>query len=292
VKPAQFAYRVPATIDDALVALAEAPEDTSVLAGGQSLVPMLNMRLARPAMLVDLNRVQGLDQITVDARGTVRIGAMVRQRELEVSPLIRERLPLLTEAADQIAHIAIRTRGTVGGSLVHADPAAELPAVMAALRARMHLRRRRSERTLAASEFFVASLMTAVEPGELLVAIEVEPLPAGTGWAFTEMARTHGAFALVGVAALLRTGPDGRIDLARLALCGVHGVPYVPDWLEAFVVGQRPDAALFREVGQRISASVTPSEEGRAGEYRRSVSGALAARALTTAAQRAGGEQA
>jgi carbon-monoxide dehydrogenase medium subunit len=287
-----FDYRAPTTVEEALDALAEAPEDTSLLAGGQSLVPMLNMRLARPALVVDLNRVRGLDEVTVDDRGTVRIGAMVRQRELEVSALVRERLPVLTEAADQIAHVAIRTRGTVGGSLVHADPAAELPTVMAALRGRMHLRRRGGERTVEASDFFVAPLMSAVEPGELLVGIEIDALPAGTGWAFDEVARTHGAFALVGVAALLHTGPDGRIDLARLALCGVHNVPYVPDWLDDALVGRLPDAALFTEVAQRVSASVTPAEEGRAGEYRRSVSGALAARALTTAARRARGEHA
>lgn len=282
MKPARFDYVAPSTVEDALSVLAAADLDTSVLAGGQSLLPMLNMRLARPALVVDLNRTAGLDRITVGADGTVRIDAMVQQRELETSGVIRERLPLLTQATGHIAHVAIRTRGTVGGSLAHADPAAELPAVMAALRARLHVRRNHDARIVSASEFFRGPLTTALEPGELLVGVEIDALPPGTGSAFLEVSRTHGAFALVGAAALVRTGADGWIDFARLALCGAGAVPYVPEWLDDIVLGELPGEALFANVAERVSAGVVPLDD-ESSDYRRGVSGVLAARALAAA---------
>jgi carbon-monoxide dehydrogenase medium subunit len=289
MRPPLFQYEAPRTVGETLDVLAHAPEDTSILAGGQSLVPMLNMRLARPDLVVDLNRVQGLDGVEQDgASGTIRIGAMVRQHVLETSPLLRDRLPLLTEAAGHIAHIAIRSRGTVGGSLAHADPAAELPAAMTALGARLVLRSRGGDRTIDAAEFFEGPLMTALAPGELLTAIEVDVPPPGTGSAFVEVARTHGAFALACAAALVRVGADGRIDFARLALGGVGGVPYVPEWLGEAVVGSAPDAALFAGVAERIGRELRVSDDEHGG-YRRKVSGVLAARALTAAASRSGG---
>ena len=288
MRPPLFEYQAPRTVGETLDLLAHAPEDTSILAGGQSLVPMLNMRLARPDLVVDLNRVQGLDGVEQDgASATIRIGAMVRQHVLETSPLLRDRLPLLTEAAGHIAHIAIRSRGTVGGSLAHADPAAELPAAMTALGARVVLCSRGGDRTVDVAEFFEGPLMTALAPGELLTAIEVDVPPPDTGSAFVEVARTHGAFALVCAAALVCVGADGRIDFARLALGGVGGVPYVPEWLDEAVVGTAPDAALFAGVGNRIGKNLRVSDDEH-GSYRRKVSGVLAARALTAAASRSG----
>jgi carbon-monoxide dehydrogenase medium subunit len=286
VKPPPFDYQAPRTVRETLDLIAEAPEDTSLLAGGQSLMPLLNMRLARPALIVDLNRIEGLDNVTQDrSDGTIRMGAMVRQRVLETSSLLGEQLPLLAEAAEHIAHIAIRTRGTVGGSLAYAHPTAELPAAAAALGARLVLQRRDGERTLPTAEFFAGALMTSLEPGEMLVAVDIDPPLPGTGSAFVEVARTHGAFAQVGAAALVRTGLDGRIEFARLALCGVGSVPYVPEWLDDAVVQECPVERLFAAVAERISKEVSPSQ-GEQGDYRRRVSGVLVMRALTTAASR------
>jgi aerobic carbon-monoxide dehydrogenase medium subunit len=288
VKPARFEYVAPSTLDEAIDALAAAPDTTTVLAGGQSLMPMLNMRLARPEVLLDLNGVDGLDTITVGNDGTTCIGAMVRQRALETSATLRERLPLLADATGQIAHVAIRTRGTVGGSLAHADPAAELPAVMVALRARVVLQTRGGTRSLEIADFIEGPLMTALEPGELLVAAEIDALPAGTGSAFAEVARTHGAFALAGAAALVHTDSNGQIDFARLALCGSGGAPYVPEWLDDVVLGQAPTEELFADVAARIRETAPKSGEN-GNDYGRKVAGVVAARGLAAAASRNGG---
>jgi carbon-monoxide dehydrogenase medium subunit len=290
VKPAPFDYAVPESIAEVFDLLQPAPDETSLLAGGQSLVPLLNMRWAQPKLLIDLNRVRGLDGIEDSQNGRVRIGSMLRQRRLETESLVRERLPLLTEAATHIAHVPIRTRGTVGGSVAHADPAAELPAAISALDGRVLLRSPAGERTLPAADFFVGSLTTAIEPGELLTGVEVEALPPGTGWAFVELARTHGAFAIAGAAAVLGVDPDGRIDRARLALAGVGGTPFVAAWLEEAVLGEEPGKALFRDVGDRVRSEVEPFDDIHASaEYRSRLAGVLAARALETAAGRANG---
>lgn len=288
MKPPQFDYTAPTTVEGVLTSLAASPETTTFLAGGQSLVPLLNMRLARPTLIVDLNRVTGLDLIEV-SDGHLRLGPMVRQRALETDPTIRERLPLLTEAAGHIAHLAIRTRGTVGGSLAHADPAAELPAVMVALGAHMVLRHASGvERVVAAHQFFLGPFTTALRPGELLSRIDVPFPPPGTGWAFVEVARTHGAFALVGAAALVRLGRNGRIDAARLALCSVGSTPLASTWLDGLLVGERPNDSAFDAVVARVAAEVEPQDDVHAtGEYRRKVAGVLAKRSLRLATSRA-----
>jgi aerobic carbon-monoxide dehydrogenase medium subunit len=289
VKPPPFDYSAPDSVAEALELLQRAPEETSVLAGGQSLVPVLNMRLAQPVALVDLNRVAGLGAIETTPEGRVRFGSMVRQRRLESEPLVRDRLPLLTEAADHIAHLAIRTRGTVGGSLAHADPSAELPAAVSALDGRMLVRGPNGERTVPAADFFLGPLTTAIEPGELLVAVELEPPPPGSGSAFLEVARTHGAFALAGAAAVLHLDDSGVVDHARVALAGLGGVPYVPAWLDEVARGEAPDEALFRRVGERVRDEVDPFDDIHAtAQYRKRVAAVLTARALATAAARAG----
>jgi aerobic carbon-monoxide dehydrogenase medium subunit len=286
VKPPRFAYAAPSTVDEALDALGEDPEGTTLLAGGQSLVPMLNMRVAAPRVVVDLNGVAGLDDVGVDD-GHVRLGATVRQRMLETDDRIAGHLPLVAEAATHIAHVAIRTRGTVGGSLMHADPAAELPAAMSALGATLRLRSRGGERVVPAAGFCLGPLMTAVEPGEILVGVDVQAPPAGSGSAFLEIARTHGAFALAGVAAVLHRDGDGAIDHAALALCGVGGAPYVATWLDEITVGERPGEALFEDVARRVRDEVSPVDDGHAtAEYRKRVAVVLTQRALRLAAER------
>ena len=289
MKPPPFDYSAPDSVAEALELLQRAPEETSALAGGQSLVPVLNMRLAQPLALVDLNRVAGLDAIEATREGRVRFGSMVRQRRLESEPLVRDRLPLLTEAAVHIAHLAIRTRGTVGGSLAHADPSAELPAAVSALDGRMLVRGPDGERTVPAADFFLGPLTTAIEPGELLVAVELEPPPPGSGSAFVEVARTHGAFALAAAAAVLHLDDGGGIDHARVALAGLGGVPHVPAWLDEVAGGEAPDEALFRRVGERVRDEVEPFDDVHASaQYRKRIAATLTARALATAAARAG----
>lgn len=288
MKPPPFEYAAPDSVTGVLELLREAPEDTTLLAGGQSLMPLLNMRWAQPKVVVDLNRVKGLDALESTPEGRVRLGAMVRQRRLETEPLVRERLPLMTEAARHIAHVPIRTRGTVGGSVAHADPAAELPATVSALGGRLLLTGPGGDRNIAADEFFLGPLTTAIEPGELLLGIEIEPLPPGTGWAFVEVARTNGAFALAAAAALVHLDARGGIDAVRMALAGVGGVPYVPAWVEEDAVGETPGEALFRRIGERVQGEVEPFDDIHApASYRKQVAGVLTARALAEATTRA-----
>jgi carbon-monoxide dehydrogenase medium subunit len=214
---------------------------------------------------------------------------MTRQRALERDEGIRERFPLLVEATKLIAHVAIRTRGTVGGSLAHADPAAELPAAATVLDARFLVRttdgRRRS---VPAPEFFVGPFTTALGPGELLEAVELDAPPARAGCAFVELTRVHGAFALVGVAALVELGDRGALARVRVALCGVGGTPYAPEWLDEVASGEQPSEELFDAVGRRVAGSVEPGGDAHAGpEYRRRLAGVLTRRALILATQRA-----
>src|SRR5262244_4012527 len=203
MKPPRFQYHDPAAVGEALALLAEHGDGAKVLAGGQSLMPMLNFRLARPAHLVDVNRIAALAALAVAADGGLVLGALVRQRALERSALIRERCPLVAQALPLVGHPQIRARGTLGGSLAHADPAAELPAVMVALGARLTLESARGRRTVAADDFFVAALATALAPDELLTAIALPPWPARTGSSVQEVAVRRGDFALGGVAATL-----------------------------------------------------------------------------------------
>jgi aerobic carbon-monoxide dehydrogenase medium subunit len=290
LKPPPFDYATPRSVDEVVEVLGDAPDDSTLLAGGQSLMPLLNMRMAQPRVIVDLNRAEGLDAIERTPEGRVRVGSMVRQRRLETDPALRDQLPLLTEAARQIAHVPIRMRGTLGGSLAHADPAAELPAAVCALEGRLLVRGPQGERSIPAGEFFLGPLTSAIGPGELLIAVEIDAPPQGTGWAFREVARTHGAFALAGAAALLHVAADGGIDHPRLALLGVGSVPYVPEWLDEMAVGETPDESLFRRIGERVGEEVAPFDDVHAtADYRRRVAGVLTARALAEAAGRSNG---
>jgi aerobic carbon-monoxide dehydrogenase medium subunit len=286
MKPAKFDYHDPTTLDEALGLMAQFGDQARPLAGGQSLVPLMNFRLAQPHNLIDLNGIEGLDQIKFDDQ-TLSLGAMVRQRDVERSPAIAERLPILREAMEQVAHPAIRNRGTVGGSLVHADPSAELPLLAVALDATFHLRSARARRSVAAKDFYQGYLLTDIAPDELLVALDFHLPPADSGWCCTEMARRHGDFAIVAVAVLLGCGVDRSIDFARVALGGVGPAPLRMIAAEQALLGERPDAELFRGAGDLAAQAVDPPADIHASSsYRRHLTGVLVRRALTTAASR------
>jgi CO/xanthine dehydrogenase FAD-binding subunit len=286
MKPAPFNLLRPKSVDEALALLQSHGDEAKVLAGGQSLVPLMNFRLAQPHNLIDLNGIEGLDQIKLDDQ-TLTLGAMVRQRDVERSPALAERVPILREAIEQVAHPAIRNRGTIGGSLVHADPSAELPLLAVALDATFHLRSARVSRSVTAQDFYQGYLLTDIAPDELMVAIDFRLPPADSGWCCTEIARRHGDFAIVAVAVLLGCGRDRRIDFARVALGGVGPAPLRMIAAEQALLGGRPDAELFRRAGDVSAQTVDPPADIHASSsYRRHLTGVLVRRALTTAASR------
>jgi CO/xanthine dehydrogenase FAD-binding subunit len=262
VKPARFDYRAPTSVEEALPLLGL---DSAVLAGGQSLVPLLNLRLARPGTVVDVNAISELDYIRAD-EGALRIGALTRQVALERSELVRRRSPLLSKAVRFVGHPQIRSRGTVGGSVAHADPAAELPAALVALGARFHLRSPAGARALSASEFFLGPLYTAREPDELLVEVEVPEQPKGGGSGFVEHARTHGDFATAGAAAVVAPGSAG------IALLGAGPVPVRATAAERALAG-----------GAEPSEAAALAAQDVEDEHRRALCGELARRAIEEA---------
>lgn len=289
MKPPRFDYRDPRTVDEVLALLQQYGEEARLLAGGQSLVPLLNLRLARPGVLIDLNRVAGLSDIRAED-GELAIGAMTRHARVEKSALVAERQPLLTEAIQQVGHFQIRNRGTIGGSLAHADPAAELPAVVACLDGRLVLTGPAGARTVGWEPFFITYFTTCLQPGELLTEVRLPVLPAGTGYAFVELARRHGDFALVGVACTLTPAADGTIAAARLALTGVGGTPVRARAAEQFLTGKAPVAETWAEAGRLAAAATRPEADIHAtAEYRRHLAGVLTARALARAYGRSGG---
>lgn len=284
MKPASFEYYLPASLAEALQLLALHKDAARPLAGGQSLVPLMNFRLARPAYLVDLNGLSELDYLRVE-NGELRIGAMTRQRALERSAAVAEGWPLLHEATRHIGHVQIRNRGTVGGSLAHAYPSAELPVVMVALDASFVLRGHQSERLVQAQEFFVDAMSTLLEPAELLIEIRVPKTSPRTGSAFQEVSRRHGDFALAAVAATISLRPDGTIDKANLVFTGSK--PHLSSKTE-MLSGMKPDAAIFNDVANAAAAELdTEADIHASAEYRKEVSKVLARRVLEQAAARA-----
>jgi carbon-monoxide dehydrogenase medium subunit len=256
MKPARFAYHRPATLDEAWELLERYGPDGRILAGGQSLVPALNMRLATPAALIDINRLPGLDRISLTPEGLV-IGALARQEAVEHSPLVARHAPLIAQAMPYVGHLAIRTRGTFGGSLALADPAAELPASVVALGATVRAARRGRVREIPAAQFFRGIYTTALEPGEILTEVVVPPTQPGWRSAFDELARRHGDYALIGLAAHCRV-TNGMIDEARLVFTGVGLTPVRATRAEAIVVGRGCDAGVLAEAGQALEADLDP----------------------------------
>jgi len=289
MKPPRFDYLAPSSLDEALGLLDQHRDQAKVLAGGQSLVPLLNFRLARPAYLVDLNEIDGLDEIRMD-RGDLVIGAMARQRDVETSSLVRAHCPLLAEAMPQIGHVQIRNRGTLGGSVAHADPASELPAVIAALDGDLVVTSGRGQRVLKPDAFFVSYFTTALDPTELLTSVRLPALPPRTGTAFLEMSRRHGDFALVGVAATVTIDDAGVCTRCALALTGVGPAPVVPREVATSLVGVRPTPDAITEIGQGVSAFVRPESDLHASsDYRTHLAGVLTERALVRCVERTRG---
>ena len=288
MKPAPFDYFTPATVDEALALLVEHGGDAKPLAGGQSLIPAMNFRLARPAVLVDLNRIAELAYVRAESDG-LAVGAMTRQRAVERSEVVARAAPLLAETMPSIAHPQIRNRGTMGGSIVHADPSAELPAVMLALEARFRAKSPTGERSIAAGEFFRGMLETALAPGELLVEITVPPLPASSGTAFLEMARRHGDYALVGVAAVVTLDAPGRCTAARIGLLSVGDGPVLATEAAKLLAGQAPSEDLVRAAGDAAATRDVdpPSDIHASAAYRRQLVAVLTRRALARAFERA-----
>jgi len=287
MKPPAFAYHRPGTVPEALAVLAETGHDGKVLAGGQSLVPLLNMRLAAPAHLVDVNWLAELDEVAVDDQA-VRVGAIARHARVEADPAAAEAVPLLRQAIGDIAHATIRNRGTVVGSLVHADPAAELPAVLVLLGGNMELATAGDgTRRVAAADFFLGPLESAVRPGELATAAVFPRPPAGTGSAWVELARRAGDYALCGVGALVTLDQGLRVSAARAALISVGPAP-VPVDLTGALAGQPHDAADWAAAGRLAAAAVDPEDDIHASAaYRRHLAGVLTARAARAAAAHA-----
>jgi carbon-monoxide dehydrogenase medium subunit len=279
VKPAPLEYRRAESVEEAVALLAEAGPDAKVLAGGQSFVPMLNMRMARPALLVDVNRVAGLDGIAAE-NGHVRVGATCRQRALERSALARERCPLLAACLPFVGHVATRNRGTVGGSVAHADAAAELPLALVALGGSVVAESRAGRRSIPAEELFVSHFTTALEPDELLVETVWPAAPPGAGYAFEELALRHGDYALSMAACALRV-EGGAVAEARLALGAVASRPTLVD---VPLAGRAIDADAAREAGEAARAAVAPRGHLHASVgYLRHVTGVLAERAVLRA---------
>jgi CO/xanthine dehydrogenase FAD-binding subunit len=281
MKPAKFEYVSPSTVQAAVEALVASNGEGKVLAGGQSLLPLMNFRMARPAVLVDLNGIKGLSYIE-DRGDRIAIGALTRHRELEHSPLIASKLPVMAAAMRHVAHLAIRNRGTIGGSLSHADPAAELPMLATFYDAEISAQGRAGRRTIAPKEFFVDALTNCLEPEEIVVEVEF-PILKQDGWAFEEVARRFGDFALASIAVSLRRGPS-RLEAARVAVMGVADTPLRLREAEEELVAMELDDRTPDRFSEIVVSQVSPNDDLHASaEYRRHLLAQLAKRALQTA---------
>ena len=292
MKPAPFEYFAPTTIDEALVHLAEYGYDAKVLAGGQSLIPMMNFRLAQPSVIVDINKINELSYIRANEDGGLRIGAMARHNQVEHSSLIADRAALIFEAMPHIATVQVRSRGTFGGSIAHADPSAELAAVSVALEGSFLLRNQRGERWVPANEFFVGLFTSVLEPDELLIETKFPPLPERTGCALVEVARRSHDFALVGVAAVVTLDKDNLCQRVRLILLSVGDGPVEAHQAAEMLKGKELTAESIRAAAETAAKKdIDPGSDIHASaEYRRHLAGVLSRRALVKAYDRARGD--
>jgi CO/xanthine dehydrogenase FAD-binding subunit len=287
VKPASFEYFAPPSLEEALALLERYGEDARVLAGGQSLMPLLNLRLARPAVIVDVNRIRDLDHLDAAPDGGLRVGATTRERTVELSTLVREGNPLLSAAMPLIGHTQIRNRGTVGGSIAHADPAGELPAIALALGAEMIVMGK-AERTIPADDFFLSYYTTDLQPTELLTEVVFPSWPADRAWALQEVCRRDGDFALVGAIAHFALSDGGVCQDPRVVLFGVGERPLRLVGVEQAIAGRALDADVMAEAGAVAAREVDPDADVHASvEYRREVAGTLTRRVLAAALERA-----
>jgi carbon-monoxide dehydrogenase medium subunit len=286
MKPPEFDYAAPDSLDEAL-ALLHGSEDAKVLAGGQSLLPMLNFRLAAPALLVDLRRVRGLTGID-RGEGTIRIGAMVRQRAAEESDVLVEAVPLVRDALRHVAHPQIRSRGTVGGSIAHADPAAELPGVLVALDGRVRVASSQGARWIEARDLYKTHFTTSLEPHEVLTAVELPVAPPRTGTACIEVARRSGDYALCGALVQITLAGDGAVEDVRVALLGVGRRPVRAPGVEQLLLGEEPSPERIAAAAIGASEGLEPPDDANASaSYRRHLTRILVRRGLETALARA-----
>ena len=288
MKPPQFTYVAPKSLDEALAIRAEHGADCALLAGGQSLLPLMSARRVSPAVVIDLGGITELAGIRSSADG-VTIGAMTRQRDAERSALVAERLPLIPQALQQVAHVAVRNRGTVGGTLAHADPESELTAASLALEAQLVVRNNKGDRVIAVDDFLVGPWQTALAPDELLTEIRFPNPPAGAGTAFVEIARRRFSYAMAGACALVATNADGVITDARLVFIVAGPTAMRATEAESMLRGQRPEEGLFHEVAQTAVMPLDPpSDVHGSAVYRRRIAATAARRALVAAAAAAG----
>ena len=289
MKPPPFDYSSPDTLEEALALLAEVGDEGRPLAGGQSLIPLLSLRLARPSHLIDLARIAELSTIdSVD--GELAVGAMVREGKAEADERVQRMAPLLACALPLIGHPAIRSRGTIGGSLSHADPAAELPAVALVVEAELVAQsRERGTRTVPAADFFNGFFTTALEPDEILTEVRIKAPAPATGWAIDEVARRHGDFAMVAAAAMVRLDQStGRVAESRLALTGVSDTPVRAREAEQMLAGADPSEETWTEAAQKAATALSPPADLHGtSAYRRHIAGVLIRRTLAAAAQQA-----
>ena len=293
MKPASFEYYAPRTVDEALAHLAKYGYDAKALAGGQSLVPMMNFRLVQPAVLVDLNNIPELAFINPDEDGGLRLGAMVRHHRVEIDPLVEERAPLLHETMPHIAYPQVRNRGTFGGSVSHADPSAELASVSVALNGSFRLRSQNGERWIPASEFFIGLFTTVLEPDELLVEVALPAMPTRSGWSFMEVARRPHDFALAGVAAVVSLDENDRCEQARIVFLSGGDSPMIAHQAAESLKGQAPMQESIQAAAETAaSEEIDPSSDIHATvEFRRHLANVLCRRALEQAFQRAVGNE-
>ena len=287
MKPSRFNYYAVDSIDAAISLIAQQGEDARFLAGGQSLVPMMNFRVAAPSALIDLNGVPELSNVRIDDDGALHIGAMARMRQLETDPEIAEANPLIAVAAACVAHTQIRNRGTIGGSLAHADPAAELPGIALVCDAEVHLRGLSGARVIEAAKFFDGVFTTALADGELIEKLYFPPWPEHRRWAFQEISRREGDFALVGVAAWFDLDASGAIADCRLAAIGAGDTPLLLDSPARMLTGSVPSGELFEKAAETAAGDIAPFDDIHASaDYRREVVAVLVARTLKTAWER------
>ena len=283
MKPSAFEYFTPLTLPEAVELLQRHGDEAKILAGGQSLVPMMNFRVARPKVLIDINKTQELEYLR-EEKDELAIGGLTRERTLEVSPLVKKKCPILAEAISCIGHLPVRTRGTIGGSLVHADPSAEIPVVICGLGGRMKVVGPSGERTLAPDEFFLTYLTSALEPGEILAEVRIPTLPDNTGWSFMELSRRHGDFGIVVVASILFMENKELCRKASISLGGVAPTPIRAAAAEKILAGRKLTEELIREAGVKAAGTTEPESDYHASaEYRKDMARVFTQRSLQEA---------
>jgi aerobic carbon-monoxide dehydrogenase medium subunit len=291
MKPPPFEYTRADTLEEALDSLHEAGDEGKVLAGGQSLIPLLAFRMARPTHLTDITRIGDLDQVELADDGTLTIGALATHRSVETNPQVSVRCPAIGEAVSQIGHVAIRNRGTVGGSIAHADPAAEWPVLALLFDARFHLRTKTAERSVSASEMFLSYMTTAMAPDEILVGMDLSLPPVQAGTAFVEVARRHGDFAMAGAGAVLQL-EEGVISDARIGVMAAGLTAVRAGEAEQALIGQEPTDEILTMAGDSIDSAIDPLEDVHGpADYKRHLAKVVTKRALQTAKTRSTGAE-